>query len=225
MLAWGDELTRARPFGHVVDDDGTRLRVALGDGRRWTHRSVTAVLNRLRWVPPADDPRLVEADRAYGQQELTAITLSWLAALADRVPFVGRPASTGLSGHWRQPAEWARLIAAAGLRPYPVRLSSALESDVPVPGFVGERRALVVLGEVVSSAAAAREQSGGSALDGAVRAGLVRLAALADADTMSVELDALGRVAGADIVPDLRPGGRAAAERIAAALAAASGGA
>lgn len=211
VSAGGDEVVSARPFGHVVADDGVRFRVRLAGGRGWTHRTVTGVVNRLRWLPTISDSRVPEADRLYAQQELTAITLSWLAALAERVPFVGRPSAGGLAGTWRYPAEWALLAVAAGLEPYPVRVSGTSQTMAGrARGFVPVCRALVVLGEVFTAR--------GAGVPHRTVAGLCRLATLADADTLSIEFDSRGQVGNVDIVPDLRLGGAAAAARIAAAV-------
>ena len=207
----GDDLVGAPRFGHGVGGGPPRLRVRLRDGRGFTHRSVAAVVNRLTHLPPPGEGRTSDADRQYAHDELTAIALSWLSALATTVPFVGRPSASWLGGEWRTPAEWAILAHSAGLSAAPVDLPSGPGGQDGAPGALS--RALVVADLVWFSG----PPPDSSARD-ALRAGLVRLARLADRETLGVLLDAGGRVVGVDPLPDLRPSGAAGVARLAELL-------
>lgn len=195
ILVSGAELASAWRFGHLIEDDATRLRVALDNSRAWTHASVRGVLNRLQLLPHPGGRRVSTADSDYARDEINAIALSWLAALAERVPFVGTPAPGGLCGIWRSPAEWTMLAHAAGLPTRSVRLGTLDGGDS------GGRRVahLVLKGEVFAA--------GRRPIATELGAGLVRLAGIAEADALGVSLDAAGIASGFDLVPDLRLAG------------------
>jgi hypothetical protein len=166
----------------------------------WAHRRLAA--HRLVAVPDRHLALAREADRDYARQELFAFFVSWLTSLPGRV--VNRPTPQGLCGSWRHRSEWLALAAAAGLETVPFRMNG----DVPDGGFFAAARTVVVVeGEAL-----------GAGLPSAVRAGCVRLAELAGATVLGVELAADGRVTGATPLPDLRLGGERALGLLAAAL-------
>lgn len=207
----GTDLVGADRFGHSIGRESPRLRIRLRDGRSFTHRSVTGVINRLTYLPEPGDARVPAPDREYAATELNAITLSWMSALAATVPFVDRPSPAWIGGEWRSPAEWALLAHAAGLVAAPVALPSMpTASESPTSGEEAVAFALVVADRAWVSAAGttARDRRG-------LREGLVRLARLADADTLGVGLDLQGRVIRVDPVPDVRPTGEAGLSRLA----------
>ena len=111
----GMDLVGAERFGHRIGRETPKLRIRLRHGRTFTHRSVTGVINRLTYLPEPGDARVPASDREYAATEVTAITLSWMSALAAAVPFVDRPSPAWIGGEWRSPAEWALLAHAAGL--------------------------------------------------------------------------------------------------------------
>jgi hypothetical protein len=83
-----------------------------------------------------------------------------------------------------------------------------MNGDVPGGGFVAAARTVVVVeGEAL-----------GVGLPAAVRAGCVRLAELAGATVLGVELGVDGRVTSATPLPDLRHGGERGLDLLAAAL-------
>ena len=204
----GTDLVGAARFGHRIGGDIPRLRIRLRDGRAFTHRSVTGVINRLTYLPEPGDARASASDREYAATELNAITLSWMSALAATAPFVGRPSPSWLGGEWRSPAEWALLAHAAGLVVAPVALPSAFESPHAVKDAVAFGLVVEDIAWVSGAGIAAYDRQ-------TLREGLVRLARLADADTLGVRFDRQGRVTQVDQVPDLRPTGEVGLSRLA----------
>jgi hypothetical protein len=201
-LVTADALAYALRWEHRVGAAGASVVVELGDGRRIDGAGVRGVLNRLVAVPDGHLALAREADRDYARQELHAFFVSWLASLPGRV--VNRPTPQGLCGSWRHRSEWLALAASAGVPIAPFRMNG----DVPDGGFVPAARTVVVVaGEAV-----------GGGLPAAVRSGCVRLARLAGAGVLGVELAADGRVAGATPLPDLRLGGELALDLLAEAL-------
>jgi hypothetical protein len=202
-LVTADALAYALRWEHRVGAAGASVLVELGDGRRIDGGSVRGVLNRLVAVPDGHLALAREADRDYARQELHAFFVSWLTCLPGRV--FNRPTPHGLCGSWRHRSEWLALAAAAGLATAPFRMNG----DAPDGGFVAPSRTVVVVGG----------EALGAELPAAVRAGCVRLARLAGADVLGVELGPDGRVTGATPLPDLRLGGERALDLLAEALA------
>jgi hypothetical protein len=201
-LVTADALAYALRWEHRVGSSGASVRIELGDGRRIDGGGVRGVLNRLVAVPDGHLALAREADREYARQELFAFFVSWLACLPGRV--VNRPTPQGLCGSWRHRSEWLALAAAAGLETVPFRMNG----DAPGGGFIAaSRTVLVVDGEAL-----------GVGLPAPVRAGCVRLAALAGEAVLGVELAADGLVTGATPLPDLRLGGGRALDLLAEAL-------
>ncbi len=98
---------------HEVGEQGGRVEVQLGDGRRLETLGIRAVLNRLAWPPAGLVAAAAPADAAYAQSELTAFAVSWIRALAPVV--VNAPTPQGLCGRWRPPLQWRMLGLQAGL--------------------------------------------------------------------------------------------------------------
>ncbi|GAB3277930.1 hypothetical protein GCM10027449_17830 [Sinomonas notoginsengisoli] len=201
------ELVCALRVVHTVDDGGTRLQLDLPLGRSWTGRDgprpVRGILNRLADIPVPTMPGLPAEDRAYAREELRALTTSWLSSLAaEGVAFIGKPHPAGFAGEWRYPTEWAALASAAGLgtRPFaltPDRPSPAVESDDLGAGAGSGGSAVVLCGQVFGTAPPERARQ------------LALLASLADADTLGVQFDVLGRISQIGLLPDLRVAGAA----------------
>ena len=205
-LVTADALAYALRWEHRIGTAGASVVVELGDGRRIDGGSVRGVLNRLVAVPDGHLALAREADRDYARQELFAFFVSWLTSLPGRV--VNRPTPQGLCGSWRHRSEWLALAAAVGLETVPFRMNG----DMPDGGFgfgvrAAARTVVVVAGEAL-----------GAGLPRPVRAGCGRLAELAGAALLGVELTADGRVTGATPLPDLRLGGERALDLLAAAL-------
>jgi hypothetical protein len=201
-LVTADALAYALRWEHRVGAAGASVQVELADGRRIDGRRVRGVLNRLVAVPDGQLSLAREEDRDYARQELYAFFLSWLACLPGRV--VNRPVPQGLCGAWRHRSEWLALAAAAGLETVPFRM----DGDAPTDGFVAATRVVpVVDGEAL-----------GEGLPASFRAGCARLAELAGAVVLGVELASGGLVSGATPLPELRLGGERALDLLAAAL-------
>jgi hypothetical protein len=205
VTSWS--LRNATRWVHRLGPAGCELEVTLADGREIRSGAVHGVLNRLlsAWDPQFDLAR--DGDREYAIQEIHAFYVSWLHALPG--PVLNRPHMQGLSGRWRHTSEWLALGARAGL---PTR-SCPLDAGQPPPWLASPeadvRTVITVGGQVV----------------GAPAAGLVhgcrRLAELSGTALLGTHfrLDALGwHLVGATPQPDLRLGGEALLDALAAAL-------
>ncbi|MEU5431812.1 hypothetical protein AB0G73_00355 [Streptomyces sp. NPDC020719] len=188
---------------HRVGRLGAGFEIGLPDGHVLASQDIDGVLNRVAWAPFGFLPFATQADARYAWEELSALLLSLLTCLAP--VSVNRPCATGLCGAWRSAAEWTVLAARAGLPVSPARISSSpgIEPRRDTPGSCN----VLVLGEHVFGASTARDEEA-----------CVRLARLADTDLLGIGLHRDGgqRVvfAGANPLPDLRPGGDAFLDRL-----------
>jgi hypothetical protein len=209
-LVTSEQLGTAVRWEHRLGGGRPRVDIALADGRRILGESVRGSLNRLFAVSPAAMSNLEAADRQYAQGELYALYASWLHALPG--PMLNAPGPLGLAGRWRTEFEWAALASRAGLRIEPRLFGHDDDGEgegtpprMPLP------TAIVVAGRVI-----------GPPLPDDVRAACGRLAALADAELLGIELklrqDRDSTFAGATPWPDLRAGGEPLLDALAEAL-------
>jgi hypothetical protein len=153
-------------------------------------------------------PRTKLADRTYALQEMTALFLSWLAAMPCAV--FNRPHPQGLSGAWFHPSEWAIMAARANLPVLPFHQTSAGD---PLPNTrvfgdaVPAATVLVVCGRAV-----------GTKVPEDIATGCVALARLADLALASFEFTSEWMLTRASPHPDLRLGGEALLDALARAL-------
>jgi hypothetical protein len=217
-----DEDLLGAAWDHRVGDDAVVTNLRLTDGRTLRSSEIRGTLNRLTHAPPALAGLLAPTDREYGYAELSALLLSWLAALDG--PILNPPATRGLCGAWRPAIEWANLAAEAGIAWVTLEADSV---DQPATG-VGDpsetwlaagpgpvREDAIVIGASVFSA---------RRLDGATRDACRRLAALAETPILGLAFDATSaasrpRLLGATPLPDLREGGTPLIAALATALA------
>lgn len=211
-LRWlnSDALAFGRRWAHELSDEGVSAELALADGSRLCGDSIRGVLNRLAVAPVAAILLADPLDRDYAAQEFTAFLVSWLHSLPGLL--VNRPTPRGLCGAWRQRAEWTWLAGQAGL-PTPIYRQTDVEEPVADPG--APLQTSLVIGDRVIAAPAQ--------LDGGCR----RLATLAGTAVLGIDfsVDASGSpvFAGANPLPDLRPGGDVSLEALAALLTGDSG--
>ena len=207
-----EQLVCSFRWEHRLGVEGVHVAITLADGRAIRDDRVRGVLNRLTAVPPVSFLAAAPADRLYASQEMTALFMCWLSALLP--PVLNRPTSQGLSGAWRHPSEWVCLAGRAGLATIPYRQDGrTLPPDMVrlVPASPRTRTVFVVDGQFV-----------GPAVPTGVAEGCRRLAELARTGLLGVELaesaDGVWRFAGASPLPDLRLGGEALLEVLAAVL-------
>src|SRR5262249_16139083 len=121
------------------------------------NRDISAVLNRISFLPRAWLNRISGPDRAYGIQEMAAFYLSWLHTLPG--PKLNPPTPQGLCGNIRHPSAWVKLAVASGLPGHAFRQSS---EDDPAASWLIPRRSatstIYVVGkEVIGSAHLVRQ--------------------------------------------------------------------
>ena len=214
----GSTLVHDCRWEHRVSPRGATAassRLVLGDGTVLDATTVDAVVNRLGWLGAEGYAGASARDREYATGELFALGLSWLESLGGRV--VNRPAPTGLSGGWRQTAEWRSLARSVGLPALP------FDSDEPeAMADPDDDLVLVVDGQVVATVALAGD--GLPAVAPRVAEGLGALAAAAGADTLEVRLaagpDGTPAVRWASFQPTLRLHGEAGLDALHKALVA-----
>lgn len=203
----------ATVWHHEVRDSGTRVDVALADGRRLRSGEIDAVLNRMLQPPEALIRAAAEGDESYSRNELTSFAASWLRALAPRV--VNPPTPQGLCGRWRPAPGWRMLALDAGL---PIGELAFDSTDPPPPLGAADGPGTTVLtigGRMMSGAAPA------DVCDAAAQ-----LAALAETPVLGLRFagtdpPASGwRLLDATPYPDLSTAGEAGVEALEAELAA-----
>ena len=96
-------------WDHRIGRSGIVLELDLADGRRFSRKDSTGVLNRLSYLPSAWVQRVGGPDRDYALQEMYAFFLSWLHSLPG--PLLNPPVPQGLCGNWRHPSAWTFLPA------------------------------------------------------------------------------------------------------------------
>lgn len=198
------DLVGARWCHHLAGDSASTC-IALADGRTIDSVDVAGTVNRLTHVPPVLVEELVDDDRQYALQEVSALVMSWLAALP--APTLNPPDTRGLSGAWRAPAEWAVLAGAAGLDAAPVVFDSADERYAGGPGCWGGAATpipfaddVIVVGRSVFAADRLAQETADACR---------RLAELAATPILGISFAAgVGSpVTGVTPLPDLRAGG------------------
>lgn len=215
VLVPSQDLAFAR-WEHRVGAEGTGLVVTLQDGRVLRHEELAGALNRLLYVPQESLMLIAPPDRDYVLQELNAFYMSWLHGIDG--PVLGLPTPQSLCGRVRHVSEWSWLAARAGLRVPPYRQSSR----APSPPFTFHPR-VVPAGTEVQTMLVIAGRVLGPAVPEPVVAACRRLAELARAAILGIELTIDGwSFAGATTYPDLRLGGDAALDALAAALTVAS---
>jgi hypothetical protein len=202
-------------WAHHVADDSTSTRVELADGRTIDSADVAGTVNRLTHVPPLLVDALVDDDRQYGLQELSALVMSWLASLP--APTLNPPDTRGLSGAWRSPAEWALLAGASGLEAAPVLFDSAAPQPFGWSGWSGGTTPAPLVEDVIVVGATvfADPELTTTAAD-ACR----RLAMLSDTPILGIAFadGVTSPVVGVTPLPDVRAGGDAMIDALAEAL-------
>jgi hypothetical protein len=194
---------------HRLHRDGiSSVAFTLADGRRIDGTSIDGVVNRIPLVPSHVLQHLVETDRAYAQQEWTALHMSWLASL--HVPVLNLPVVEGLCGAWRHRSEWAWLAGQAGFE------VDDYVQQVPPPAVPPEtggdpppvRTIIAIDGRGI-----------GGPLDADLADACGRLGVLAKTRILGVDLDARTRAfVSASPMPDLRTGGEPLIDALASAL-------
>jgi hypothetical protein len=217
-LEWvsSEMLVGAERWEHRLGAQGVSLEVTLADGRTIHSDAIRGVFNRLKSVPTEGLLSAHPADHDYAAQELAAFFLSWLNALPP--PVLNRPTPEGLSGAWRHRPEWMYLAQRAGLPTSRYRQSNRAAPDPSggygrlVPPSTPAETVLVLADHVI-----------GTPLSPDLQNGCRRLARLAHTALLGIEFAAgppgcPWTFAGATPVPDLRLGGKALLDALAAVL-------
>ncbi|MDX1251328.1 MAG: hypothetical protein IDH49_03580 [Gammaproteobacteria bacterium] len=214
-LVSAEELACSLRWEHRVSADGASVAITLADRRTINSGAVRGIVNRLSYIPQEHLAMASPADREYAAQELMAFYMSWLYAMPQ--PVLNRPTAQGLSGAWRHISEWVWLAGKAGLPTLPYRQSGFDEIDEGHlrGGFVSAETpvntVIVIDGHVV-----------GESPPPDIAASCKRLAGLAGAGLLGIQLvagpESSWTFAGATPLPDLRLGGEALLDVMAAAL-------
>jgi hypothetical protein len=209
-----DVLAQAR-FVHRIGGQGVNVEIDLPDGRKLLSDRIRGTLNRLMYPPQASLLLIDPVDRDYVVQEMTAIYMSWINALPGQVMNPATPQC--LSGHVRHISEWIWLAGKAGL-PAPIyRQSSRSPSahysvNVRLPGTPRELATVFIVGQYRVGAVAPQH----------IIEGCHKLAEISRTPLLGIEFSVGAgnewAFAGVTTFPDLRAGGHALLDALAASL-------
>ncbi len=191
-----DLLALTPDFHLLLEGAAVDAAVILPDGTAVGPASCRGVLNRVTRTPTV---AAGTADAAYAAEEMTAITLAYLAAFGPRI--VNRPDPASLFGSEHGAQGWLHMAALAGLPASPFRLSAT--GPEPLPPMAAQ---ILVIGNHAFGAA------------GAMATRAVDLAQMAGVQILSVALAADGTVVGATALPDLSLAGETGADALAELL-------
>ena len=214
-LLTSTNLAQAVSWEHRLGNDAVLTRVTLADGRHISSSDVQGALNRLLTAPSALLPLARPSEKAYASQELVSFFLSWLYSLP--CPVLNRPTPQGLSGQWRHLSEWVLLSARAGLPASPYVVSA--DAGTGYPPF---RNSLAPPGAPVRTVLVVANQVIGDSIPEAIAEGCRRLGQLSNTALLGISLAAnpegYWTFASATPLPDLRQGGGALLDALAAEL-------
>jgi hypothetical protein len=204
-----ESLAYSTAIEHRLGAGAPSVRIEVAGGRTIASDRVRGMLNRIVHPPMGHLGVSHEEDREYAMQEVSALFLSWLTAMPG--PVLNRPTPFAMSGPSLDSLQWHALAAQAGLPVAPLR--------VPNQNGHGAAWAIPDCNVVVAC-----EALFGAALPDSAAEACLRLAELSGADILGVELRPNGgggwRFAGAHPMPDLRVGGEALVDHLAAELSA-----
>lgn len=209
-IVTAEALAYNRRFEHRLTAKRVSVSITLADGRVISSDGVRGTLNRLQLFPTEHLRGANKIDRQYAEQELFALSLSWLFSLPGRM--LNRPTPQALGGDWRHPSEWALLAAQAGLKTMPYYQSDEHEAPAPLALANQSARTLLVIGNKCCDS---------SVLPG-LSAGCARLAQLSATDLLGIDFHLTENdgwvFTGATPQPDLRLGGEALLDALADSL-------
>jgi hypothetical protein len=213
-LVTADMLAYSLSLTHRLKGDTTDTTITLSDGRVIDSATIGGVLNRLAELPSEHMRAARPEDRAYAQQEILALFLSWLYSID--APVLNRATPRGLGGAWRPMSEWVWLANQAGLPTLPYSNSSSDDRNLAAnEGFI------LPAGTPTHTILSVNGQTIGDAPDH-IRSGCCRLADLADVALLGLSFvtnpQGSWTFAGATHMPDLRIGGEGLLNGLAAAL-------
>ena len=125
-----EEIALAPFWLHAVTAGKGAADIRFHDGQALSDASPTVIFNRLTGVDIALFDGWRAEDRQYGQLELFALLVSWLASAP--CPVVNRPSPSSLGGGPGRQVIWTALAAQAGLRPM-ARGSTTSTRRLPPP--------------------------------------------------------------------------------------------
>jgi hypothetical protein len=203
-----ESLSYSTAIEHRLGAGAPSVRIEVEGGRTIAGDRVRGMLNRIVHPPLGHLEVSREEEREYAMQEVSALFLSWLTAMP--APVLNRPAPFSLSGPSLDRLQWHLLAAEAGLPVPPLRVP-APENGNGVAGAIPNCNVVVACGALF-----------GALLPGPVGDSCLRLAERSGADILGIEVRREGggewRFAGAHPLPDLRIGGEALADHLAAEL-------
>jgi hypothetical protein len=213
-LVTADMLAQAR-WVHCIGQAGAKVAIDLPDGRKLRSDKIQGTVNRLMVLPQEFLLLVDPADRQYVIQEMTAFFIGWINTLPGQTINPATPQC--LSGPVRHISEWISLAGRAGL-PVPVYRQSSRAPSPPyaaharVSGTPSQLTTVLVIGPHVIGAAPPAH----------ITDGCRRLTLLSKTILLGIEFVIKARdmweFAGINTFPDLRTGGSAFLDSLAANL-------
>jgi hypothetical protein len=213
-LVTAEMLLQGCKWEHRVGGAGPSISITLADGRVINNKTIRGTLNRLTQVPLQQLAGAPDYD--YATQEYAAFFMSWLYSMPQ--PILNAATAQGLSGAWRHASEWVSLAARSGLQTPDYQQTSEDTIDER-----REMRRLLPAESLTTLFFVVGDRVVGPPLPPETRASCLRLAQLAESSLLGIELvnDTSSNswtFAGATPMPDLRTGGEALLDALAAEL-------
>ncbi|MEM7118887.1 MAG: hypothetical protein AAF614_41100, partial [Chloroflexota bacterium] len=214
-------LAYAPYWEHCLGEDKAQVIFELQDGRIIHSHQIHGTLNRLLAVTGDHFVLAKPEERVYAAQEMTAFYASWLHALPK--PLLNPPTPHGLSGRWRHISEWLFLAAQVGLPTPKIQLGMdhlALNSNYAQGRLYSEKEidtmVLVVGSHILNST------GGDTTIPMSIRQSCLQLSHIAKTPLLglyfTIEEHYKWCFVGATPYPDLRKGGGAVLNALAAEL-------
>jgi hypothetical protein len=205
-----ESLAYSTAIEHRLGVGPPSVRIEVADGRTVASDRVRGMLNRIAHPPMGHLAVSREEEREYAMQEVSALFLSWLTAMP--APVLNRPAPFALSGPSFDLLQWHALAARAGLSVPPLRVPHGGNGRATA-WTIPDCNVVVACGAVF-----------GAPLPDPASAACLRLAELSGADILGIEMtrgeEGEWSFVGAHPMPDLRIGGEALVDHLAAELTA-----
>jgi hypothetical protein len=129
-LISADELVYASSFNCGFNNEKAFYSVQLHNNFLFSNQTVTAVINRIEYLPKAHLQQFILQDKAYVAQELDAVFVFLFSLLPN---IFNKPTVQGFCGKRLSQMQWLQLAYKSGFRTQPFYYESKILQAVPPP--------------------------------------------------------------------------------------------